>query len=104
MSSVLGRAKYGEHLFIYQGVTIGGNRNKNGLTFPELKDNVLLYTDSKIIGNCHIGTNVVVSAGTIIINEDIPDNCIVSGKSPELMLLHKSEDEMKVYTSHIWKW
>lgn len=104
LGSVLGRADYGDYLFIYQGVTVGGNRNKGKLEFPTLGNNVILYTDSKVIGGSHIGNNVVVAANTYIFNIDVPDNCIVSGKTPDLLIRQKSEEEIKKYTSHIWRW
>ncbi len=56
LGSVLGRAQYGDYLYIYQGVTIGGNvKLKTGeLDYPTLGDNVLLYSNAKILGNSHI--------------------------------------------------
>lgn len=104
LGSVLGRAKYGDYLFIYQGVTVGGNRTRGELKFPVIGDNVIFYTDSKVIGDSRIGSNVVVAANTYIFNSEVPDNCIVAGKSPNLIIKEKSESDIKLYTSHIWKW
>ena len=104
LGSVLGRADYGDYLFVYQGTTIGGNRKKGDLSYPVLGNNVILYANSTILGDSHIGNNVVVSSGTYIINEIIPDNCIVFGKSPNLTIKIKSEDQIKQYTQHIWGW
>ena len=42
--------------------------------------------------------------GTQAINDSIPNNCIVFGKSPNLVIKQKSEDEIKKYTQHIWGW
>ena len=39
-----------------------------------------------------------------IINENIPDNSIVFGKSPNLIIKTKTEEEIKFYTKHIWGW
>lgn len=36
LDSVLGRAKYGDYLFIYQGVTVGGNRKNGEIIYPQL--------------------------------------------------------------------
>lgn len=104
LGSVLGRAEYGDYLFIYQGTTVGGNRTRGVLSYPVLGNNVILYANSTILGDTHIGNNVVISAGTFIINEEIPDNCIVFGKSPNLTIKLKSEEEIKQYTQHIWGW
>ena len=104
LGSVLGRAKYGDYLFVYQGTTIGGNRSKGKLSYPVLGDNVILFANSKILGNCHIGTNVVIAAGTSVINQSIPDNSIVFGSSPNIVIKKKSESEIKSFTQHIWGW
>lgn len=105
IGSVLGKAAYDDYLFIYQGVTVGGNRSRGGkLTYPNLGKNVLLYANSTVLGDTKIGSNVIVSANTYLLNEDIPDNCIVFGKSPNIEIRLKSEQEMKDMTSHIWKW
>lgn len=56
------------------------------------------------VGLPNIGNNVIVSANTYIINEEIPNNCIVFGKSPNLTIKTKSAIEIKKYTKHIWGW
>ena len=104
LKSVLGRAQYGDYLFVYQGTTVGGNRSNGKLCYPILGDNVILFANSTVLGNSHIGNNVVISAETYIINSDVPDNCIVFGKSPDLVIKSKSEDKIKLYTQHIWGW
>ncbi|MCI8644721.1 MAG: serine O-acetyltransferase [Lachnospiraceae bacterium] len=104
VGSVLGRAKYGDYFFVYQGTTVGGNRSKGQLCYPTIGQNVIMFANATILGDTHIGNKVVISAGTYIINEDVPDNCIVFGKSPNLAIKRKNEPEMKKYTQHIWGW
>lgn len=104
LGSVLGRAEYGDYLFVYQGTTVGGNRSNGKLSYPKIGDNVILFANATVLGDAHIGNNVVVSAGTYIINEEIPDNCIVFGKSPNLTIKTRTESEIKKYTKHIWGW
>ena len=105
LGSVLGRARYGDYLFIYQGTTVGGNRSADGvLHYPTLGDNVMMFANSTVLGDTVIGNNVVISADTYIINTQIPDNCIVFGRSPDLTIKPVSEEEIKRYTSHIWNW
>lgn len=104
LGSVLGRANYGDHLFVYQGTTVGGNRHRGQLEYPTLGDNVILYANATILGKSLIGNNVIVSADTYLINETIPDNSIVFGKSPDIVIKTKSESEIKQYTQHIWGW
>lgn len=102
LASVLGRASYGNRFFVYQGVTVGGNRKGDELYYPEIGENVLLYADSKILGKSKIGNNVIVSVGTIIKDAVIPDNSIVFGQSPNLIIRTKSEKDIKDMMRHIW--
>lgn len=104
LGSVLGRANYGDYLFVYQGTTVGGNRSRGELQYPTIGNNVVLYANATVLGKCEIGNNVLISSGSYIINEKIPDNCIVFGSSPNITIKRKSEKEIKQYTHHIWGW
>ena len=104
LGSVLGRADYGDYFFVYQGTTVGGNRSKGVLSYPKIGKNVIMFANSTVLGDSTIGNNAVISADTQIINEEIPDNCLVFGKSPNLTVREKSELEIKKYTQHIWGW
>ena len=73
VGSVVGRARYGEYLFLHQNTTIGSSIKK----YPEIGNNVVLCANSSVLGNCRIGQNVIISSGTTLVNKDIPDNCIV---------------------------
>lgn len=104
LGSVLGRAEYGDYLFIYQGTTIGGNRSNGTLYYPSLGTNVTLFANATVLGRTTIGNNVIISSGAYLINEDIPDNSIVFGRSPNIIIKQKTEQEIKSYTHHIWGW
>lgn len=104
LGSVLGRANYGDYLFVYQGTTIGGNRSHGVLHYPTIGNNVILYANATILGDCNIGDNVVISSGSYLINETIPNNCIVFGQSPKIIIKEKTESEIKEYTQYIWGW
>ena len=87
VGSVLGRAKYGDGFFFYQGCTVGGNRGKDGvLHYPVIGRNVRMYANSSFIGKCNIGDNVILGAGALVKNTDIPANSIVFGQSPNLII------------------
>lgn len=104
LGCVLGRAVYGDYFFVYQGTTVGGNRRKGGIDYPIIGENVILFANATVLGRTLIGNNVVVSADTYIIDTEIPDNCLVFGRSPNLTIVKKTEDEIKSYTEHIWGW
>lgn len=80
--SFMGRAKYGDGFSFTQGCTVGNNNE----IYPIIGKNVMMHTGSTILGNSHIGDNCIISAGALIKDQDVPDNSIVYGKSPELVI------------------
>lgn len=72
---------------IYQGVTIG-SKLEDGVNYPVIGDNVIIYANSIIIGDVKVGNNVVIGASTLVIM-DIPDNSIVVG-NPARVLTSKN--------------
>ena len=72
---VLGACVYGENLVVYQGVTCGSTLDN----IPVLGSNIVLMPNCVISGSSRIGNNVVVSAGVVIANKQVPDNVIVFG-------------------------
>ena len=99
IGSVMGRATYSNKFFFYQGCTVGGSNGK----YPMLGENLIMYSNTTILGGSLIGSNVVLSSGTLIIDEEIPNNSIVFGRSPYLTIKQKSEEEILNLTSRFWK-
>ena len=54
-------------------------------------------------GMLYLVNNVIISANSYLINETIPDNCIVFGQSPNIIIKKKSEEEIREMMEHIWK-
>lgn len=93
VGSVMGRAKYGNKFLFHQNCTVGGSQDKDGgICYPEIGENVLMYSYSSIIGDCNIGKNVVLSTGTSVINQNVPSDVIVFGKSPNLIFKVRKRD------------
>ena len=87
LGAVMGRAKYSNGLFFYQGCTVGGTRDKHGnLYYPVIEENVRMYANSSILGRCHIGRNAQIGAGALVKNQDVPANSVVFGQSPNLII------------------
>lgn len=87
LGSVMGRAKYSNGFFFYQGCTVGGTYDKAGnIHYPVIEENVKMYANSSVLGQCHVGTNVQIGAGALVKNQDVPDNSIVFGQSPNLII------------------
>lgn len=92
LGSVMGRAKYSNGFSFYQGCTVGGTYDKAGIIhYPVIDENVKMYANSSILGECHIGSNVQIGAGALVKNQDVPENCIVFGQSPNLIIKQKNK-------------
>jgi len=82
----------GNHVKIYQGVTLGALSTMKGLALsgmkrhPTIEDNVVIYANTTILGGeTVVGKNSVV-AGNTFVTESIPANTKVSAFIPELQM------------------
>ncbi len=106
LGSILGRARYGNYFFVYQGVTVGGSFDQDGKeSYPELGEYVIMYSDSKVIGSSKIGNHVILSANAYVKDTDIPDYSIVFGQSPNLVIRtgEKSRERVRKLIGDTWK-
>ena len=80
----------GEHVKIYQGVTIGalstraGHRLQGKKRHPTIEDNVTIYSGASILGGDTVIGHDSVIGGNVFITSSIPANTRVSNKIPEL--------------------
>lgn len=89
VGTVLGRAEYNNGFEFLQCCTVGGVE-KNGIYYyPKIGKNVHMCANSSIIGNCVVGDNVVIGAGAVVKNQNIPDNSVIFGESPHLIIKKK---------------
>lgn len=88
-------AEIGQNVQIYQGVTIGTIRGRDGA--PIIGDNVVLFSGAKIIGGVTIGDNCVVGAGAVV-TKNVPSGCVAAGV-PAKILSQKGEEIVKMYIS-----
>lgn len=86
VGSVMGRADYGEHFSFSQLCTVGNNKG----IYPKIGSNVKMLSGSKILGDCNIGDDVIISANSYIKDQDIPENSVVFGSSPNLIIKPRS--------------
>lgn len=93
LGSVLGRASYGDYFFVNQGVTVGGNSiGVLNDIYPTIGKNVHLCAGCSVIGNCHIGDNSIIAAGTFVRNQDVPANSIAYGISPNIVIKERKDN------------
>lgn len=75
LGSVIGQAKFGEYLVVYQGVSVGGDLK---LRYPEFGEGVALFAKSTVIGSAKVGCNCAIGAGAQIYGGAVPSDTAVS--------------------------
>lgn len=81
-------AKIGKNCNIAQGVTIGQQNRGKKAGYPTIGNEVWIGTNAVIVGNIHIGNNVLIAPNSYV-NFDVPDNSIVIGNPAQVI----SDDE-----------
>ena len=67
----------GNRVIIYQGTTLGGTGNEKGRKrHPNIGDNVIIGSGSKVLGNINIGSNSKVGANAVVL-KDVPEGSTV---------------------------
>jgi len=79
MGVVIGETtEIGDDVLLYQGVTLGGTGKEKGKRHPTIRNNVVIGTGAKILGNITIGNHTKVGAGSVVIRS-VPDHSTVVG-------------------------
>ena len=73
--TIVAPRKIGKNCWVNQGVTIGYTNNDD---CPIIGDNVTVYCGAKVLGDVHVGNNVIVAANAVVV-KDVQDNCVVGG-------------------------
>lgn len=87
IGSVMGRASYGDRFSFAQNCTVGNNHGR----YPTIGENVTMAAGATVLGGSRIGSNVVLSVGAYVKDTDIPDNSIVFGTYPNLLIKQRDE-------------
>ena len=79
MGVVIGEtAEIGDHVTLFQGVTLGGTGNERGKRHPTLGNHVVVGAGAKILGGIKIGDHVKVGANSVVL-KSVPANSTVIG-------------------------
>ena len=87
----------GEHVKIYQGVTLGALSTKRGQLLkgekrhPTIGSHVTIYSGTSVLGGETVIGNGVTSGGNAFIVDSIPAGMKVNVKSPELQYIRDSK-------------
>jgi serine O-acetyltransferase len=70
-------AKVGKNCVMFHNVTLGGTGKHEGKRHPTVGDNVLIGTNSVLLGPITVGSNARIGANSFIIMHDVPPDCTV---------------------------
>ncbi len=79
MGVVIGEtSEIGDHVTLFQGVTLGGTGKQRGKRHPTLGNNVVVGAGAKVLGPIRIGNYVKIGANSVVL-QDVPDHSTVVG-------------------------
>jgi serine O-acetyltransferase len=79
MGTVIGETcEIGDHVTLFQGVTLGGTGKDKGKRHPTMKDHVVVAAGAKVLGNIILGEHAKVGANAVVIR-DVPPYATVVG-------------------------
>ena len=93
MGTVLGRAEYSDYFIVYQKCNIGSNKDRK----PTLGKYVTLHPGSVILGNCNVGENCKIAAGSLLLDMDLEKDSVYIG-NPRDYIIKKSSEIHPVWT------
>ena len=94
-----GTAVIGNHVKLYQGVTLGALSTRGGQTLrgarrhPTLEDDVTVYSGASILGGETIIGKGATIAGNVFLTQSVPPHTRVTMKSPELQYRNRPPRE-----------
>jgi serine O-acetyltransferase len=67
----------GDHVSMFQGVTLGGVSSVKGKRHPTIESHVVIGADATILGNVTIGHNTRIGAGSVVLKDVPPESTVV---------------------------
>ncbi|MFQ5597288.1 MAG: serine O-acetyltransferase EpsC [Nitrospiria bacterium] len=91
MGVVIGETtEIGDHVTLYQGVTLGGTGKEPGKRHPTLGDHVIVGAGAKVLGAIVVGDHVRIGANSVVL-KSIPEHNTVVGIPGRV--IHRKEEE-----------
>ena len=90
---IAGGAIIGANVNLHKGCTIGAENRGERKGCPIIGEKVYVGINSTIVGNIHVGNDVMIAPNTFV-NFDVPDHSIVVGNPASI---HKKENATQGY-------
>ncbi|MHB8173156.1 MAG: serine O-acetyltransferase [Nitrospirota bacterium] len=88
MGVVIGETtEIGEHVVIFQGVTLGGTGKERGKRHPTLGNYVVVGTGAKVLGAITVGDHVKIGANAVVL-KSVPPHSTVVGVPGRVVKVH----------------
>lgn len=68
----------GDHVTLYQGVTLGGTGKEVGKRHPTLQNHIVIGSGAKVLGNITIGSHSYIGANAVVL-KDVPSHSTIVG-------------------------
>jgi len=87
IGTVLGKAKYSDYFLVYQKCNVGGNKDK----YPVLGKYLSMHPGSVILGNCDVGENCKIAAGSFLLDMNLEKDSVYIGNPRDYIIKKSSE-------------
>ncbi len=87
-------AQVGENCVMFHNVTLGGTGAHVGKRHPTVGDDVLIGTNSVLLGPITVGSGVRIGANSFIIMHDVPPACTVVGTPARIVKQNGSKVDL----------
>jgi serine O-acetyltransferase len=102
----------GNHVKIYQGVTLGGLSTRGGQTLrgvkrhPTIEDHVTIYSGASILGGTTVIGEGVVIGSNAFVTKSVPEKTKVSVRNPELQYKTDNQkgEKTELEQNAFWDW
>jgi serine O-acetyltransferase len=94
MGVVIGETtEIGDHVTLYQGVTLGGTGKESGKRHPTIGHHVIIGAGAKVLGANQIGDYVRIGANAVVLGS-VPDHATVVGVPGKILQRPWEEEEL----------